>query len=230
MAISMPDWAKRFRKRRVDPFTRASRDGLDLVMSPPYDMDMSETIRTELRGEVEALVARLLPNAVDAYSGDVLDDWLDARADQIVARLDSEQEERQAVGEALIGLARQEVARRKARYDADLTRLQQAQEALEVAREQLTSKRGIGPFTPSLALADSSPIASTLGRVDTAHDWEQDDGRPAQEYSGAGTRPASTPVPEPRTGSDSADDISDYATDYVPVVNRPKEENGNGPV
>ena len=171
MARKMPEWLRRVRKRPVDPFTRASRDGLDLVMAPPYDM--SEAIRSELRVEVEALVARLLPKAVDAYSGEVLDEWLDARAEQIVARLRSEREERQAACEALIGLARQEVARRKSRYDADLARLHEAQEALEVARAQLTGKRSLGPFAAAPE-PDGHKLTSTVGAVDTAPERMQE--------------------------------------------------------
>jgi hypothetical protein len=202
MARTLPNWLTRFRKRPVDPFTRASRDGLDLVMAPPYDM--SEAIRSELRAEVEALVGRLLPKAVDAYSGEVLDSWLDARADQIVARLQAEREERQAVCEALVGLARQEVARRQSRFESDLARVQEAQEALEVARKELTGKRELGPFADS-PVADHPPVTSTVGRVDT--------------------RPRRVQVP-PQRSEDTSRLPGD--ADFVVVGTQPNEGNGNG--
>lgn len=229
MAISVPAWAKRFRNRRVDPFTRASGDGLDILMPPPYDM--SEDIRTVLRDEVDALVERLLPNAVDAYSRGVLDDWIDTRADQIVARLDSERDERQAVGEALVGLAREQVARRKVCYGADVTRLQQAQEALEVARQELTGRRGIGPFAPPPASLEDRPLRSTLGRIDLAPDWDPVDHRST-------TTDASPPEDAPfvliprqnaqPTAPMGADGDALDPTPEVRLTTRPNEENGHG--
>jgi hypothetical protein len=169
MARALPNWARRLGKRRVDPFTRASRDGLDLLTAPPYDM--SEEIRTTLDAEVREMVQRLLPGAVDAYSRDALDDWIEARAEQLVARLDSEREERQAVWEALVGLAKEEATRRKSRYDVDLDDLLRAQHALEVAREALTHARGIGDLAPRPAPPDREPIRSTLGKVDIDAGW-----------------------------------------------------------
>ena len=169
MARALPNWARRLGKRRVDPFTRASRDGLDLLAAPPYDM--SEEIRTTLDAEVREMVQRLLPGAVDAYSRDALDDWIEARAEQLVARLDSEREERQAVWEALVGLAKEEATRRKSRYDVDLDNLLRAQHALEVAREALTRTRGIGDLSARPAPPDCDEIRSTLGKIDIDADW-----------------------------------------------------------
>jgi hypothetical protein len=169
MARALPGWARRLGKRRVDPFTRASRDGLDLLAAPPYDM--SEEIRTTLDAEVREMVRQLLPGAVDAHSRDALDDWIEARAEQLVARLDSEREERQAVWEALIGLAKEEATRRKSRYDIDLDDLLRAQHAVEVAREALTSARGIGDLAARPAPPDRDEIRSTLGKIDIDADW-----------------------------------------------------------
>lgn len=65
-------WWDRLRRRPVDPFTKHSRRELDLVMSPRYDM--TEAVRAEWTTEVDAYLAQLMPNAVDAYSREVLDD------------------------------------------------------------------------------------------------------------------------------------------------------------
>lgn len=173
MARNRPPWTRRLGKRRVDPFTRASGDGLDLLAAPGYDM--TESIRSTLDSEVRELVQGLLPGAVDAYSRDALDDWIDARAGQLIARLDSEREERQAVWEALIGLAKEEAVRRKSRYDVDLDNLMRAQHALDVAREALTRYRGIGSLSKRPAPPDRDTISSTLGKVDIAADWVTDE-------------------------------------------------------
>lgn len=172
MARTLPQWTRRLGKRRVDPFTRASRDGLDLLAAPGYDM--SESIRSTLDAEVRDRVQGLLPGAVDAYSRDALDEWVDARARQFVARLDSEREERQAVWEALIGLAKEEAVRRKSRYDVDLGDVLRAQHALDVAREALTRYRGIGPLSKLPAPPDRDAISSTLGKIDIEPDWITD--------------------------------------------------------
>jgi hypothetical protein len=169
MARALPQWARRLGKRRVDPFTRASRDGLDLLATPAYDM--SEAIRTTLQTEVRELVQRLLPHAVDAYSGDALDDWIEARAEQLVARLDSEREERQAVWEALIGLAKEEATRRKCRYDLDVDNLLRAQHALDIAREALTQQPGIPRLSARPVPPDHGPIRSTLPKIDIGPGW-----------------------------------------------------------
>lgn len=169
MARRLPQRARRLGKRRVDPFSRASRDGLDLLAAPAYDM--SEALRTTLETEVSQLVQRLFPDAVDAYNREALDDWIEARVEQLVARLDSEREERQAVWEALIGLAKEEAVRRKSRYDIDLDNLLRAQHALDVVRQALTQERGIGPLTARPVSPDRGPIESTLGKIDIDPDW-----------------------------------------------------------
>jgi hypothetical protein len=143
-----------------------------------------------------------------------------------VARLQAEREERQAVGEALVGLARQEVARRKSQYDADIARLYEAQEALEVARQQLTGNRERGPFT-EVPRPRGGPLTSTLGSVVTTPDRVQDPERqpepePEPEPASRGAV-AGASVPEQRA-ADAPDLPGD--TNFVAAATRPNEENG----
>jgi hypothetical protein len=160
-----PEWTNRFRReKRVDPFTGATPERLGLLRPPAFDM--TDAIREELHAQVDNWVDRLLPGAVDAYTGDVLDGWIEARAAQFTARLYAEYDDRMALGDALVGIARRDVARQKAGYDARLTRLQQATEALEVARTALTGGAERGPVAPVPVPPDEGPIGSTLGGVE----------------------------------------------------------------
>lgn len=137
--------------------------------------------------------------------------------DQAVARLESEREERQAVGEALIGLARQEVVRRKPRFDADVDELRQSLEALEVAREALTGRRRIGPFSPPPDLPTTRPLGSTLADVDLA--WE-----PRTPVRGTDGHTSVWPiVPPPRPGDDDV-----VHTDFTPDTTQLEKGNGHG--
>jgi hypothetical protein len=174
MPIPLPGWWPIRRHPRNDTFTRATHGDLDIVMPPPYDM--SETTQAQARAEVEQLVRRLQPGGLDAGSRDVLNNWINARADQAVARLEAERDERQSIGEILIGLAREETARRKPLYDADLARMMQAREALEITFTELTGETTIGPFAPLPQRVDDGPITSTLGTVDTSDAWTHPDG------------------------------------------------------
>jgi hypothetical protein len=190
MPIPLPGWWPIRRRPGNDPFTRATHGDLDIVMPPPHDM--SDTTQARARAEVEELVRRLQPGGLDAGSREVLNNLINARADQAVARLEAERDERQSVGEILIGLAREEAARRKPLYDADLARVMQAREALEIAFTELTGKTTIGPFAPLPQRVDDGPIMSTLGTVDTSDAWTNPDGTRAdppvfgdrQKYNG----------------------------------------------
>jgi hypothetical protein len=106
--------------RRADPFTRATLRDLDIAMPPRYDT--FDDAHGSNRANVEGRIGRLQPNGIDSGSREVLNNLINALADQAAARLDGGRDDRQAVGEVLIGLARQQAARRKPRYDADLTR------------------------------------------------------------------------------------------------------------
>ncbi|SDH52896.1 hypothetical protein SAMN05216553_12631 [Lentzea fradiae] len=151
-------------KKRAEADLRNLDGDLGLLMPPPYDMSDEELERG--RQEVDDLMSRLQPGGLDAGSREVLfnliNDWLDVA----VARLDGERDERQAVAEILIGLARTEVARIKPLYDSKLTRCLHTREALDAAFRDLTGKE-------TKQLEDSAPIrfdqrkvGSTLGQVE----------------------------------------------------------------
>lgn len=221
MAIPVPAWLRRNRIRRRDPFTRAARGDLDIIMVPPYDV--SETLRVEARAEVESLVARLLPNAVDAYSGEALHNLVNARADQLVARLDAERDDRKAIGEALIGIAKQEVAKRKDRYDADVVLVQYARQALDLAFQELTGRTQVGPFVRLPDRPDDRGVGSTFAGVDVSPEWKSREATdPPTDADGSSTvgPPLSTvgvidlrldgrPVVASRNGKDPATTSSD---------------------
>lgn len=209
MARFPADVLQRLRRKPAEPFTRSPKDGMDLLSTNGYDM--SSTGLDQLRTDVDALVDRLRPGAVDAYSEEVLDAWLGARELALFAQLDGEREERQAVAEALIGIARQEVARRKSSYEADLTRLREAREALEVTRWQLTGSREVGPFAESPNPIDVPFVGSTLGPVDTSPDWDPDtrDRRDPEER-------ARHDIPDPDPG------------DQDPAIPDPRDRHGDG--
>jgi hypothetical protein len=172
MRVARPQWLERRRRRVVDPFTRAANGELDTIR--PHTYEVSDQLRQRLWGEVEAMVVRLMPGAVDAYTGDFLDEWIDARTEQVVQQLQHERDEQKAVGEALIGLAREEVARRQAAYRADLDRVHLAREARDETYRRLTGKGEVGPFIELPQQPESSDVRSTLGRMDAGPDWDSD--------------------------------------------------------
>ncbi|MGX7826033.1 hypothetical protein ACTG9Q_13160 [Actinokineospora sp. 24-640] len=160
--------------RRAESLARVVGGELDLIMPPPYDT--SETEPAAGRQRVEELIGRLTPNGLDAGSRDVLNNVINDWADAAVARLDSERDERQAVGDVLIGLAREEVARRKPLYDRDLTRALHYREALEAAFVALTGKNTATLLEPAPDRFADHPLRSTLG--DMADDSQRDDEAP----------------------------------------------------
>src|ERR1700761_8923924 len=124
--------------RRNDPFRRSKHGDLDILMPPPYDD--SDANQRQARQRVEELIGRLQPGGLDGNSRDVLNNLINAWMDQELARLDSHHDERRAVVEMLIGLAREEVARRKHRWEADYARAQLARQTLAIAYRQLTGE------------------------------------------------------------------------------------------
>ncbi len=168
MRFRIPRWLGGGRFRSRDPFTRPAGGDLDILSSPRYDSpDEKEhdRIRRALEAEVDERLSDLLPGAVDAYTGDALHAWIDARERQLVARLDAEREERQAVSEALIGLAKEELARRRGSFEAARSRLDHAREARDVTRRALTGKDQLGPFEPGMSTLDPHDVRSTLGPI-----------------------------------------------------------------
>ena len=126
------------RHRRNDPFNRTKHGDLDLLMPPPYDM--SDVGQREARQRVETLIGQLQPGGLDGNSREVLNNIINAWMDQELARLASQRDERQAVITMLIGLAREEVSRRKYRYEADYARVQHARQTLAITYRELTGK------------------------------------------------------------------------------------------
>ncbi len=190
MAIPLLAWWRGKKEKRNDPFTRATRDDLDIVMPLPYDM--TDTVREKGHAMVRGHVEKLKPNALDAGSREVLNNLINAWADREIAHLDAERDERQAVGLVLIGLARQEVARRKALFDADLATALHAREALGAAFEALTGKRTADYGSSFPARFDDNPVSSTLGPV-------------KRDYAGPLARDYAEPDPALQLGSEPAD-------------------------
>jgi hypothetical protein len=165
MALDLPGWWY----RRRSPFTRGMRRDLDLLKAPLYDM--SDTEQQKAIRRIEDLLRRLQPGAIDAGSREVLTNLINSWAYQNLARLDSDRDERQAVGEILLGPALEELARRKARYDADCTRLLVAEEALRVTFEELSGKELSGLRPWRIPREAPSTLRSGLGPADLRHPW-----------------------------------------------------------
>jgi hypothetical protein len=151
------------RPHRNDPFTRATHGDLDIVMPPPYEMSRDQQV--EALAWVEELLQRVQPGGLDAGSREFLNNLINAWCDEAIARLDAERDERQAVADVLIGLAGEEAARSKPKYDVDLTRALHAREALESALEALTQKRTGDLRESRPPRLDDGPLESTLGEL-----------------------------------------------------------------
>ena len=195
MPLPLAGWWRRRRGRRADPFTRATTGDLDIVMPPPYDM--SGAGHTEALDRVEELLGRLRPDGLDAGSLEVLHNLINDWEDQDLARLAAERDERQAVGDVLLGLALEEVARRKSAYDLDLVRAKHAREALDVAFAALAGKRTADLTDTWPQRLDDAPVSSTLGPVDLSGTVLADDpdtsvGTP--EQPGAAHRTIGVPI------------------------------------
>jgi hypothetical protein len=177
--------------RQDDPFLRAKHGDLDIVMPPPYDM--SDHSQRQAREQVERMIGRLQPGAIDGNSRDVLNNLINAWMDQEIARLGSQREERKAVSGILIGLAREEVSRRKHCYEADLARAQHAHQVLAIAFDALTGSKMTGLPSPHPPQLDDGPLRSALGTLRLSRAALP----PAGEPEAGGTSPGDTP---PGTG------------------------------
>jgi hypothetical protein len=153
------------RRPTRDPFTRVQHpQRLDLVASSPYDMSLDQQERA--RAEIRELIASLQPDALDAGSREVLNNLINARTDAALAELDAARDERQAVADVLVGLAAEEVARYKPRYDADLARVSQTGAALAVTYKELTGQDPTEYIPARPRRASDGPIQSSLGPID----------------------------------------------------------------
>jgi hypothetical protein len=148
-------------QRRNDPFRRAKHGDIDILMPPPYEISVAA--QQEAREKVESLIDRLQPGALDGNSRDVLSNLINDWTDQEIARLLSHREEWKAVASMLTGLAREEVARCRHRYEADYSRAQQDRQTLALAYEQLTGAPYEDLPSPYPQHAPDGPIQSTLG-------------------------------------------------------------------
>ncbi len=185
-------WWPRRRRERRDPFSHVARGDLDVLMPPPYDV--SDARQQAARARIETLVSKLQPGGLDAGSREVLNNMINAVADQEVARLHAERDERQSVGEILIGLAQKQLARRRPRYDADFARMRHAHEALAVTFQALTGKELRDLRAPFPRQADNDPVGSSFGPVDITDSWTRSaDATPGPESGAPGTEASEVP-------------------------------------
>jgi hypothetical protein len=163
MPSPMTRWSRR-RRRPSDPLLRRARPGgLDIARPAPHDMSDAEPARA--RPRLEALVGRLQPRAIDAGSREVLNNLINSWMDQANARVNGHHIEQTAVSAMLIGLAREEVTRRRSRYEADYARAQHACRTLAVTYQQLTGREMTDLPSPHPAHVDEQVLASTLGAM-----------------------------------------------------------------
>jgi hypothetical protein len=95
----------------------------------------------------------------------VLNNLINSWMDQASARVNGHHIEQTAVSAMLIGLAREEVTRRRSRYEADYARAQHACRTLAVTYRQLTGREMTDLPSPHPAHVDEQVLASTLGAM-----------------------------------------------------------------
>jgi hypothetical protein len=177
--------------RRRDPFTRAKHGDLDIVMPPPYDM--TDHGQRQARQRVEEMIRELQPGGLDGNSRDVLNNLINAWMDQEIARVRGHRDEREAVGIMLTGLAREEIARRRQRYEADYARAQHDRQALAIAFRELTGAELADLGSPHPDHRPGGPLRSTLGPADlpgTPDDAAGPAGEPPDQHAGNAGGPA----------------------------------------
>jgi hypothetical protein len=153
--------------RRTAPGS-APEPELDRMTPPTYDMSLGR--HEQARAEIDELISRLQPGALDAGSREVLNNLINARTDAQLAELDATRDERLAVVDSLVAVAAEQVARYKPRYDADLARVGQTGSALAATYEALTGQAPSEFVLPGPRRAGDRPIESTLGPIDLSDD------------------------------------------------------------
>ena len=204
---------RRKRSERRDPFSQIDPGDLDVQMPPPYDT--SDAKQQAARARIETLVGKLQPGGLDAGSREVLNNLINAVADQDVARLEAERDERQAVGDILIGLAKKQVARHRPRYDEHFLAMRHAHHALGVAFKALTGKEIEDLGTPYPRKVDNDPVGSSFGPVDITESWfrsgdaaaEESGDAVAEEEPDAAGKPPPPDPPAPPAGSPPDDPV-----------------------
>jgi hypothetical protein len=180
MPSPMTRWSPLRRRRPRDPLLRRARPG-DLDIARPAPHDMSDAEQARARARIEDLVGRLQPRGIDAGSREVLNNLINSWMDQANARVNGHHIEQTAVSAMLIGLAREEVTRRRSRYEADYARAQHACRTLAVTYQQLTGREMTDLPSPHPAHIDDQVFASTLG----AMSWTDTGPRPGLLPPGA---------------------------------------------
>jgi hypothetical protein len=186
------------RTARRAMFARPPAQPLDLVKPPLYEQQ--EQWMTRARAQVEQMINALKPKALDAGSREVLNNLINAWAEQALAELDAARDDRRAIARMLIGMADQEVARRKPRFDADIARVSHARAALADAFEALTGRKATEHVPVAPSRTGDDPLQSTVGAIDLRLDG------PISEPSSDGGCPRCTA----RTSSPGLDDATDH--------------------
>jgi hypothetical protein len=137
---------------------------LDLLMPPPYDL--SGPRQEEDRAKVERLVGSLKPNAVDAGSREVLVNLINELTEQSLAELKAQRDERHAIGRVLVGMAAEELTRRRHRFDVDATAASHAGAALGLAYEALTGRKADERILAGPSASSRERLESGVGAVD----------------------------------------------------------------
>jgi hypothetical protein len=160
--MSLLPWAGRRpsggRLSRRAVFARLPDKPLDLLKPPPYEL--SARRQQDDRAQVEGLIDSLKPNGLDANSREVLFNLVNALAEQALAELDAERDERHAIGRVLVGMASEELTRRRHRFDADATAAHHAAAALALAYEAMTG-RNASEYLPA------GPTGTTWERLES---------------------------------------------------------------
>jgi hypothetical protein len=168
MIMAVVPWLSRRpsnrRTARRAVFARPPAQPLDLVKPPLYEQP--EEWMTRARAEVERIIGALKPNALDAGSREVLNNLINAWAEQALADLDAARDDRRAIARVLVGMADQEVARHKPRFDADMARASHARAALADAFEVLTGRKATEHVPVAPSRTGDDPLQSTVGAID----------------------------------------------------------------
>lgn len=209
-------WRSR-RPRAKDPYSRAQRGELDIIMAPPYQPPIEDQQRRQ--AEVERLIAGL-NGGLDANwaSREVLHNLINGWMLEWIAGLDAQRDERQAVLDILVGLASEELGRREAHYEADLARVEQTRMALDVAFEALTGRKA------------SEFVAPELRRVGERRGRRRRRGGADELAADAQTPPPSGAAGEASTAGAATDEVQTVrlGADAVPPTS-PPPPNGHQP-
>lgn len=115
MARSEFRWWRRRRDADDAPYSRVTE--LDLLIPARYPMGPQQD-RGHQREAVRQLVGGLAPKAIDEGTGEVLHNLINAWADEALALVDAEHQERQTVADHLIGVAAEKFAGLRVRYES----------------------------------------------------------------------------------------------------------------